>query len=1239
MNVDHARGLSAQFDNMNLERTTSTRSKQSFKSVNSVRNGQELADLVLRAAALHDDILHTKDVVARPVPSTSSESSISRVPDGFGLPTGFLSSLKDTVGLSSKDAAKTKYSEKVIKVLESKLRAIAKGEDPRYKDDSFRRTVAIFWGNWSDSSWIKTMKDSRKVEEMILHFVTCSVKTLKKTIADANDYRRIRNEQTYWFMLIFREAVIQTTPSATEVIARVDGYVQNMKAEYEKDKAVSAAPPQLERNNTELYHQGGSMVQIATGLFGTRSDQAAIVASSRIKNDLDVLRSGYAPTCSPRDFRDDESWKMWLQEEIVTITAKKEEYTTLVNKLNERSNSRMAEGRSSSSSRFVAGDMRSHYVQLVRLCMDADLDALANMSDNEMVSLSILSPDHISLLGVCADVWLVPHTTVLVVTSAVLVELYLASEIPLECVLEALANLNRYIQEVDRSRWRRSDVGAKKVDLSDLADIAVQLVASIPPEIKQQLEQYYQADPIEIGNLCALILHLDKISDVDHPAIDSALESVHNSISDFKEAVGRAATRAYREFAQPDNVDSLVNILLSKAHWLEKHCKKLSKQYPDPLLPGLDLTAIAANQQIPLYLSELRHLGRVRLRTATSPLEPEYSVAEDIFALYRQSHRMQAMYDAFVQDPDPLPDINPLFEPFVFEWFRHMHTEVAKWVQSAIELDNFTVSGDDLTSSSVVDIFASLHQFIRVINELGWTDERRKADFMAEAAVLIGTVVRRYGDTLFRIFASEISQVEQSSKPMAVDNDGWLSIASSKLGRKEKAEVTPFNFRPETCVKLNDIAAATVELDKLYFQIDIDKWAGGQSAISATQSQRARKSLYMIKIARADLGEEFYDEEASLRARVELSDEAGHRIAMTRTVPTDTAFPRWEESFDYVSDRKTWLMASVQNETPEGLQHIGRAFFKLDESIFPEMSTRDLWLPLDQQGRILLRISREEEKSDPQYFFGKAFWSLRRIETDMVHICVDKMLPFLRYCVSRKTLKALLRRSQAPSVSTNEALGKIQGFYRSAVSQSESLIPAVKEKSRNVACQALTDVDVESAIGPLLDYFDANLHVLSASLTSANLRSVLSGLWKEILVAIEDVIVPPLSDRPSNMRSLSDGELDIVLKWLKFLRDYFHAGGDESGLPLEELQTQAYQDILRIRIFYDWNTDDLMEECVKDFQKTIKTLYAGRTRGKTMKSQRNLGTIKRDREERKRLKNAGGGGGNGEMILRILRMR
>lgn len=161
------------------------------------------------------------------------------------------------------------------------------------------------------------------------------------------------------------------------------------------------------------------------------------------------------------------------------MSARKDEYTTLVNKFNERINSRSTDGGPSSSSRFLSGDMRSHYVQLVRLCMDADLDALANMSDNEMVSLSILSSDHIALLEVCADLWRVPQTTVLVVTTAVLVELYLASEIPLECVLEALGSLNRYIQEIDRSKWRRADVSALRLYLDRLLTSLLLALGSI----------------------------------------------------------------------------------------------------------------------------------------------------------------------------------------------------------------------------------------------------------------------------------------------------------------------------------------------------------------------------------------------------------------------------------------------------------------------------------------------------------------------------------------------------------------------------------------------------------------------------------------------------------------------------------------------------------------------------------------------------------------------------------------
>ena len=78
-----------------------------------------------------------------------------------------------------------------------------------------------------------------------------------------------------------------------------------------------------------------------------------------------------------------------------------------------------------------------------------------------------------------------------------------------------------------------------------------------------------------------------------------------------------------------------------------------------------------------------------------------------------------------------------------------------------------------------------------------------------------------------------------------------------------------------------------------------------------------------------------------------------------------------------------------------------------------------------------------------------------------------------------------------------------------------------------------SDFEVEQAIHPLFDYFDINLRTLIRSLHPDVFTMVMGRVWKEIETIIEEILVPPLSDRPSDLKQLNDEELEVVYKWLK----------------------------------------------------------------------------------------------------------
>ena len=81
-------------------------------------------------------------------------------------------------------------------------------------------------------------------------------------------------------------------------------------------------------------------------------------------------------------------------------------------------------------------------------------------------------------------------------------------------------------------------------------------------------------------------------------------------------------------------------------------------------------------------------------------------------------------------------------------------------------------------------------------------------------------------------------------------------------------------------------------------------------------------------------------------------------------------------------------------------------------------------------------------------------------------------------------------------------------------------------------------MEIEQAITPVFDFFDSNLPTLNTYLSDSTKEIVMTRGWKELLNVVEGLLIPPLSDVASDMKPLTDKEVDIVFKWLKVSTNY-----------------------------------------------------------------------------------------------------
>jgi hypothetical protein len=217
-------------------------------------------------------------------------------------------------------------------------------------------------------------------------------------------------------------------------------------------------------------------------------------------------------------------------------------------------------------------------------------------------------------------------------------------------------------------------------------------------------------------------------------------------------------------------------------------------------------------------------------------------------------------------------------------------------------------------------------------------------------------------------------------------------------------------------------------------------------------------------------------------------------------------------------------------------------------------------------------------------------------------------------------------------------------------------------KNRQSIAPSITQLDIENALKPLFAYFDENFAIMKQTLTDASMVMVMTRLWKEVLLALEGILVPPLSDKPSSQRPLTQQEMDVVFKWLELLFDFFNARDDETGeamgVPADVLKSPKYHELASLNFFYFDTTDNLIRTSERmatasaqrannqrnrlsappslgaSFGSLMGNVSMRRT--KSIMLSRNLGTMKKAKEEKRKEAQADP---SDDMILRILRMR
>ncbi|ORX88924.1 hypothetical protein K493DRAFT_410742 [Basidiobolus meristosporus CBS 931.73] len=553
----------------------------------------------------------------------------------------------------------------------------------------------------------------------------------------------------------------------------------------------------------------------------------------------------------------------------------------------------------------------------------------------------------------------------------------------------------------------------------------------------------------------------------------------------------------------------------------------LCRRSSDPLFcrtpssPGINVIATLIKPQLGYFTLDIQNM--------IDDPNSKHIALRDTFELYSNVSRLSDI--AKLHGSHFQFDLTKWFQSQINRWLADLDAKALDWVKRAIDKDQFGFVSDKLRhSSSIVDLFSFFQQQVNPGFELHWPSSQMKASFVRDLSKIVMKRLQLYCQIIREKFHEQMERQrdEIAQKAESASKYGWTSLL-----RKEKAnppDENEFEIPNEYCVMLNNLAQAESSLFKLWTALEYEPEPEDSGSENTLDTQTTL--TYLVTVVQAQ-NLPACNFNGSSDSFVELN--VGSRGVGQTTVIEESLHPWWEESFQFEAHGSQKLHVAVYAKNymqDDEICGLGLPLV-LEAQTYAQYTIQEDWIPLVPHGRALIRSVALGETEHVEYYFGKSL--------NIVTVTLNDMARLLVYQMQQ-------------DLSTH-----IHGMFHSI---------------RGKSTTAITTELCDKALHRLLNYLDRSLGTLYENLYDKSWKAVVGEIWSSIIDIYESILFPPLGTSRS---PLSETELQVTYKCLELTKVFFNGGSTESGVHIQELENQRYQQLMLTQRLFLMSTEELID--------------------------------------------------------------